>query len=478
MIVVAGEALIDLLVQPDGRLTAVPGGGPFNTARTIGRLGGEVAFLGRPVDRPVRRASCATRWPKRRRRPLADRGDRRADDAGDRRARRRTARRPTGSTRRTRPRRGCRPRPCGPPSRGARDAVHVGTLGLVLEPMADALAAAIAGGRRRRRWSCSIRTAGRGVITRPGGLSRPARADRRPAPTSSRSASTTSPTSPRTAAPVAAAQALLDRGPARRARDRRPGAGHRRDRDRRRSRSPVPAVAVVDTVGAGDAFGGAFLARWMERGLGRADLADSDGGPRRGRLRRSRSRSGPASAPGADPPRRADAGPRAGLTGLARLSAMTHADPPPRPDRLRPARCSRPWRPGAAAASTAAFPTQSLGNRGADVRAVQGLLRAHGIPIAIDGIFGAATREAVKAFQAANGLTANGIVGDDDLGEADRRAHSGRDRRGGQGRPARAQREAPGRSDGRWRLRDRDAERGHRLPEAHGDDAARERRRR
>ena len=47
MIIVAGEALIDRIVQPDGREVAVPGGGPFNTARTIGRLGGEVAFLGR-----------------------------------------------------------------------------------------------------------------------------------------------------------------------------------------------------------------------------------------------------------------------------------------------------------------------------------------------------------------------------------------------------------------------------------------------
>ncbi len=28
---------------------------------------------------------------------------------------------------------------------------------------------------------------------------------------------------------------------------------------------PVPEVAVVDTVGSGDAFGGAFLARWIER---------------------------------------------------------------------------------------------------------------------------------------------------------------------------------------------------------------------
>ena len=47
MIVVAGEALIDLVIQPDWVLRAVPGGGPFNTARTIGRLGGEAAFLGR-----------------------------------------------------------------------------------------------------------------------------------------------------------------------------------------------------------------------------------------------------------------------------------------------------------------------------------------------------------------------------------------------------------------------------------------------
>jgi fructokinase len=36
----------------------------------------------------------------------------------------------------------------------------------------------------------------------------------------------------------------------------------------------VPQVRVVDTVGAGDAFGGGFLARWIECGRGRADLAD------------------------------------------------------------------------------------------------------------------------------------------------------------------------------------------------------------
>src|SRR6478609_8463722 len=66
--------------------------------------------------------------------------------------------------------------------------------------------------------------------------------------------------------------------------------------------------------------------------------------------------------------------------------------------------------PGAAAA-TIAFPTLSLGNRGVDVQAVQGLLLAHDIPSSIDGSFSPATVEAVKTFQAANGLTANGIVG-------------------------------------------------------------------
>ena len=46
MIVVAGEALIDLIVRPDGQLVPVAGGGPYNTARAIGRLGLDVAWLG------------------------------------------------------------------------------------------------------------------------------------------------------------------------------------------------------------------------------------------------------------------------------------------------------------------------------------------------------------------------------------------------------------------------------------------------
>ena len=37
-----------------------------------------------------------------------------------------------------------------------------------------------------------------------------------------------------------------------------------------------PQIEVVDTVGAGDAFGGAFLARWIGEGRDRDGLADAD----------------------------------------------------------------------------------------------------------------------------------------------------------------------------------------------------------
>lgn len=46
MIVVAGESLIDMVPTRDGSFRAVPGGGPFNVARTIARLGQPCAYLG------------------------------------------------------------------------------------------------------------------------------------------------------------------------------------------------------------------------------------------------------------------------------------------------------------------------------------------------------------------------------------------------------------------------------------------------
>ena len=50
MIVVCGEALIDMISDGDGLRKAAPGGGPFNTARALARLGVPTAFLGRISD--------------------------------------------------------------------------------------------------------------------------------------------------------------------------------------------------------------------------------------------------------------------------------------------------------------------------------------------------------------------------------------------------------------------------------------------
>jgi len=50
VIVVCGEALIDMIHNGDGTQRAAPGGGPFNTARALARLGVPTAFLGRLSD--------------------------------------------------------------------------------------------------------------------------------------------------------------------------------------------------------------------------------------------------------------------------------------------------------------------------------------------------------------------------------------------------------------------------------------------
>ncbi len=67
--------------------------------------------------------------------------------------------------------------------------------------------------------------------------------------------------------------------------------------------------------------------------------------------------------------------------------------------------------PGAFAL-TVRYPTQSEGNRGSEVRAIQATLIAMGYPMTFDGVFGPATTQAVKAFQGTRGLPGTGIVDD------------------------------------------------------------------
>jgi peptidoglycan hydrolase-like protein with peptidoglycan-binding domain len=68
--------------------------------------------------------------------------------------------------------------------------------------------------------------------------------------------------------------------------------------------------------------------------------------------------------------------------------------------------------PATAAKAAPSFPTQSAGNRGTDVKAIQWLLSERGYPVTVDGIFGATTADAVMTYQTAIGLPANGIVDD------------------------------------------------------------------
>jgi peptidoglycan hydrolase-like protein with peptidoglycan-binding domain len=67
--------------------------------------------------------------------------------------------------------------------------------------------------------------------------------------------------------------------------------------------------------------------------------------------------------------------------------------------------------PGVAARSVS-YPTQSLGDRGSEVRAIQAILIDHGYGLAYDGVFGTTTRDAVRSFQFGHGLTVTGIVND------------------------------------------------------------------
>ena len=271
MIVVAGESLIDLIVGADGRVEAIPGGGPYNVARTIGRLGHSVAFLGRVSTDRFGRALL----------------DRLAADGVDGRLVQSTEAPTTlavaeldGSGAATYHFYLDGTAAPGLDGGGLAEelpasvrALHVGTLGLVVEPMATTLEGLVA------------RAPDDVVVMvdpncRPSATPDPAALRSRVQRLAARadvikvSRDDLSFLYPGTGADDALA-ALLDVGPS---------AVLMTDGDRAVRVAvdgasidlPVPRITVVDTVGAGDAFGGAFLGSWVGRGQGRAGLADHE----------------------------------------------------------------------------------------------------------------------------------------------------------------------------------------------------------
>jgi fructokinase len=349
VIVVAGEVLVDLVVSAGGRVDARLGGGPYNTARTLARLGAATTFFGGLADdrfgRGLRRAldaeGVAIGVPGPSAAPttlaLVD-----LDQAGvasyafyltgtaaadldypplaaafaailaQARATAAVGPAAVGPA-------AVGPAAVGPAASAAADAtggravgpgaddtgdgaavaVHVGALGLVMEPIGSAVErlvladvppdALVMLDPNCRPGAIADRAAYLGRIGRIA-----ARADVVKA--SVEDLAYLYPGSP----PAEAAESLLAAGPTlvlvtdgpNPARAFLPGAVLAVE---------VPAVRVVDTIGAGDAFGGGFLAWWSANGLTRSDL-------KRPPLVRTAVQAGAAVAaatcgrPGADPP--------------------------------------------------------------------------------------------------------------------------------------------------------------------------------
>ena len=270
MILVAGEALIDLVASFDGSIEAHPGGAPFNVCCTIARLQRQAAFLGAlSQDRfgtTLRRALASegvdlsavvdVAWPTTI--ALADLDESGAatyhfyvegtsapavDEAAVAAA-----------------------------LQLAPSALHVGTLGLVLEPLASAMKSLVDGVEGDVLVLIDPNCRPTVTADRARYLETVAHCARR-ADVIKVSDEDLEFLAPGVDA-VRATRALLPAGAVGLVTRGADGvtivtAGQTVD-------IAAPQVTVVDTVGAGDGIGGAFLAFWDEHQLGRGDVEDLD----------------------------------------------------------------------------------------------------------------------------------------------------------------------------------------------------------
>ena len=270
-IVVGGEALVDLVAGGGGELDAHLGGGPFNCARTLGRLEQPVAFLGRlSTDRFGTRMREQLREDAVSLDMIVDTEDpttlalAEVDEAGAA-----TYRFYVAGT--SAP--GLTPEDALAALPEQVEIVHVGTLGLVFEPTAAALEAVVerVGGQALVMVDLNVRPP---VIRDADGYR--ARIARLLARTHVVKASDDDLgwLDPDRGA-LDSARALVASGPAV-VLLTRGGEGVTVVSAEGEADVPALRVQVVDTIGAGDAFGGGFLAWWRRARLGPDDLRDFD----------------------------------------------------------------------------------------------------------------------------------------------------------------------------------------------------------
>ena len=270
-IVVTGEALVDLVVASDGDLRGHPGGGPYNVARTIARLAQRVLYLGRisrdPLGERLRQqlardgvdlsAAVATD-------ALTTLAMAQVDSAGV--ARYRFYERETSASGLTiEEARAALPARIG--------TLYLGTLGLVLEPLATTLETIVSDVDDDTLVALDPNC-------RPATIADPAAYRARLARLLSRadvvkvSEEDLAWLAPGIEPVDAARRLLVDDDTIALVTLGRAGACVVTRRDA--LAVTAPAVRVVDTIGAGDAFMGGFLARWRADGLGRQDLTRLD----------------------------------------------------------------------------------------------------------------------------------------------------------------------------------------------------------
>ncbi len=269
MITVAGEALIDIIVDPAGEVTSVVGGAPLNTARAIARLGVPASFLGgisadafgRRILRLLEGDGVTYALGRQVAEPTTL-AIAQLDDGGAATYRFMLEHTSAGAV---------TPELALAHVDQTCTVLHVGTLGLVLQPLADAMRVLVEASPEDRL-----------VMVDP---------NCRPSvmATSDTFRATLAAVLPRADVVKVSGDDLAFLHPGRELLDaatavqRDSGAvvlftdGAQAVRiitEHDRVELPVPRVPVVDTVGAGDSFSGGFLAQWALRGLGRSDLAD------------------------------------------------------------------------------------------------------------------------------------------------------------------------------------------------------------